>query len=131
LALNKAVTSSSDLSSLYAKGYAVDGNQGSYWESAASFPQTLTVDLGTNYTVSKVVLKLPAGWGSRNETLSILGSTDNVTYTTIVGSTVYTIAPSANTVTITFTGTSRRYIRLNITANTGASGAQISELEVY
>ncbi len=130
-ALNRPVTASSVLSSLYAAAYAVDGNQGSYWESVAGFPQTLTVDLGSNYTVSRVVLKLPAGWTSRNETLSILGSTDNVSYATIVGSAVYTIAPSANTVTINFSGTSRRYIRLNITANTGNGGGQISELEVY
>lgn len=130
-ALNKPVTSSSDLSSLYAKGYAVDGNQGSYWESAGGFPQTLTVDMGANYTVSQVVLKLPTGWTSRTETLSILGSTDNVTYTTIVGSATYTFSPSANTVTINFTGTSRRYIRISVTANSGSGGAQISELEVY
>ena len=131
LALNKSVTSSSDLNSSYAKTFAVDGNQATYWESAAGFAQTLTVDLGTNYTVSQVVLKLPVGWGSRTQTLSILGSTDNSTYTTIVASTVYTFSPSANTVTINFTGTSRRYIRLNITTNSGASGAQIAELEIY
>ncbi len=130
-ALNRPVTASSVLSSLYAAAYSVDGNQGSYWESTAGFPQTLTVDLGTNYTVSRVVLKLPAGWTSRTETLSILGSTDNISYTTIVGSAVYTIAPSANTVTINFSGTSRRYIRLNITANSGSGAAQISEFEVY
>lgn len=130
-ALNKTVTSSSDLSSLYAKGYAVDGNQGSYWESAGGFPQTLTVDMGANYTVSQVVLKLPVGWTSRTQTLSILGSTDNVSYTTIVGSATYTFSPNANTVIINFTGTSRRYIRINVTANSSAGGAQISELEVY
>jgi hypothetical protein len=130
-ALNKPVTSSSDLSSLYAKGYSVDGNQGSYWESAGGFPQTLTVDLGSNFTVTRVVLKLPTSWPQRTETLSVLGSTDNVNFTTIVGSTVYTFAPSANTVTINFTGTSRRYIRLNVTTNSGAAGAQIAEFEVY
>jgi len=130
-ALNKPVTSSSDLSSLYAKGYSVDGNQGSYWESAGGFPQTLTVDMGSNFTVNQVVLKLPVGWTQRTETLSILGSTDNVNFTTIVGSTVYTFVPSANTVTINFSGTSRRYIRLNVTTNSGAGGAQIAEFEVY
>jgi len=81
--------------------------------------------------LSPLVLKLPVGWTQRTETLSILGSTDNVTYTTIVGSTVYTFSPSANTVTINFGGTSRRYIRLNVTTNSGAGGAQVSEFEVY
>jgi hypothetical protein len=34
------------------------------------------------------------------------------------------------TVTITFTSTSTRYLRLNVTANTGESGGQASEFEV-
>jgi hypothetical protein len=34
-------------------------------------------------------------------------------------------------VTITFTSTSTRYLRLNFTANTGESGGQASEFEVF
>ena len=45
----------------------VDGNPGSYWESANNaFPQWVQVDLGSSQTVNQVVLKLPtAGWATR------------------------------------------------------------------
>jgi NedA-like, galactose-binding domain len=83
--------------------------------------------------VSRVVLKLPAGWGSRNETLSILGSTNGTDFsTTLKASATYTFAPgSGNTVTITFNASTQRYIRVNFTANTGWPAGQVSELEVW
>ena len=37
----------------------------------------------------------------------------------------------SNAVTINFTATSTRYVRVNITANTGWAAAQLSELEIY
>ena len=55
-----------------------DGNQATYWESANNaFPQWVQVDLGSSVSTNQVVLKLPtAGWGSRNQTLAVQGSTD-------------------------------------------------------
>jgi hypothetical protein len=54
------------------------------------------------------------------------------TFTTIVGSAGYTFNPATgNTVTITFGATSRRFIRLNFTANTGWPAGQVSELQVF
>lgn len=42
---------------------ANDGNAATYWESANNaFLQSLTVDLGVTATLSRVVLRLPAGW---------------------------------------------------------------------
>ena len=38
---------------------------------------------------------------------------------------------TGNTVTITFQGTSQRYLRLTFTGNTGWPAGQLSELEVY
>jgi alpha-D-xyloside xylohydrolase len=134
LALGKPITASS-VQQTYVATNANDGNVTTYWEGAPNtYPNTLTVDLGSAKTVSKVVLKLNpnAAWATRTQTLSILGSTDNVSYTTLVNSAVYTFNPAtANTVTITFTGSSRRYIRLNITTNSGSTGGQIAEFEVY
>jgi hypothetical protein len=134
LALGKPITASS-VQQTYVATNANDGNVTTYWEAAPNtYPNTLTVDLGSAKTVTKVTLKLNpnTSWATRTQTLSILGSTDNVTYTTIVNSAAYTFNPAtANTVTITFTGTSKRYIRLNFTANTGSTGAQIAEYEVY
>jgi hypothetical protein len=125
-------TSESSHTQTYASGNAVDNNQATYWESANNaFPQWLQVDLGSAQTVSRVVLQLPAAWGARNQTLSVQGSTNNTTFTTLASGT-YAFNPSSNnTVTITFTATSQRYIRLNFTANTGWPAGQCSTFQVW
>ncbi|WP_062350031.1 discoidin domain-containing protein [Herbidospora yilanensis] len=119
----------------YGPGNAVDGNADSYWESTNNaFPQTITVDLGQNRSVGRVVLKLPpaTAWATRTQTLSVLGSQDNSTWTTLSASAGRVFNPaSGNTVTITFTASSQRYLRLNVTGNTGWPAAQLSEFEVY
>jgi hypothetical protein len=118
---------------VYGSGNATDGNQGSYWESANNaFPQWVQVDLGSAQSASRIVLQLPSSWGTRTQTLSVLGSTDGVNWTTIRASAGYTFDPAANnTVTITFTASTQRYIRLNITANTGWPAGQVSEFQVW
>ena len=133
LALGKAVSVSSS-NSPYVGSNVNDGNQASYWEGTnGAFPQWAQVDLGTSTSVNQVVLKLPTGWGARTETLSVQGSPDNSTFSTIVASAGYTFDPSANnnTVTISFGATNARYVRVNITANNVWAAAQLSELEVY
>jgi hypothetical protein len=133
LALHKPITESSHTQNLVATN-ANDGVQSSYWESTNNaFPQTLTVDLGTAMSVNRVVLKLPiAGWGARTQTLSLLGSTNGSTFTTLVASRSATFDPaSSNTAELTFTATSQRFLRLNITANTSWPAGQVSEFEVY
>jgi hypothetical protein len=90
------------------------------------------VDLGSAQSASRIVLQLPAAWGARNETLSVLGSTDGSTFTTVKASASYAFAPgSNNTVTITFTATSQRYWRLNVTANTGWPAGQVSTFQIW
>lgn len=92
------------------------------------------MDLGSAQSVSRIVLKLPpaTAWQTRTQTLSVLGSTNNTSYSTVVGSAGYTFNPATgNTATITFQGTSQRYLRLTFTGNTGWPAAQLSELEVY
>ncbi|GHJ47866.1 hypothetical protein Cs7R123_52080 [Catellatospora sp. TT07R-123] len=126
-------TSASSSNGGFGTGNAVDGNQATYWESAnGTFPQWLQVDLGAASTVSRVVLKLPTGWGQRYQTLSVQGSTDGGTFTTLVNSAQYSFDPGqANTVTVAVPTTTTRYVRINITANTGWTAAQVSTLEVY
>ncbi|MHA6759464.1 discoidin domain-containing protein [Streptacidiphilus sp. PAMC 29251] len=134
LALGATMTSSSALTYFPATN-ANDGNDGSYWESedGTAYPQTLTADLGSNQPLSKVVLTLPANWGTRVETLSVLGSTDGTDFTTLVPSADYTFDPAANNVvTITLPpGTSAQALRLSLTNNTGWIAAQLSEFEIY
>src|SRR5262249_39542277 len=108
-----------------------DGNQASYWESTNNvFPQWVQVDLGAATSIDQVILKLPSGWGTRTETLSVQGSSDGSSFATIVGWTGYAF-PSNNVVTINFGATTTRYVRLNVTANTGWPAAQVSEFEIY
>ncbi|HEV3171020.1 MAG TPA: discoidin domain-containing protein [Actinocrinis sp.] len=134
LALNAAMTASSALPGFPATN-ANDGNDGSYWESQDGdpFPQTLTADLGTVQSTSSIVLTLPSNWGARTETLSVLGSTDGSTFTTLVPSADYLLDPATgNTVTIKLpVGTQERALELSVTGNTGWPAAQISEFEIY
>ena len=120
-------------SDVYGAGNANDGNQSTYWESTNnSFPQWLQVDLGASVGINRVVLKLPTGWGTRTQTLSVQGSATGSSFADIVASAGYQFNPaSGNTVTINFNTTSTRYVRLNITANTAWPAGQISEFEVY
>ncbi|MFJ6217054.1 discoidin domain-containing protein [Streptomyces sp. NPDC092296] len=132
LVANGTLTASSS-NSPYTPGNAGDGDQGSYWESAGSFPQWLRADLGASVSVSKVVLKLPTGWEKRTETLAIQGSTDGSNFSDIVASKGYVFDPAAaNTVTVNFdAATTTRYLRLNFTGNTGWTAAQLSQFEAY
>ncbi|HEX4705707.1 MAG TPA: choice-of-anchor D domain-containing protein, partial [Pseudonocardiaceae bacterium] len=101
LALGKATSESSNTQNLTSSN-VTDGNQSSYWESTNNvFPQWVQVDLGAAQSVSRVVLQLPATWGARTETLSLLGSTDGSNFSTITASATYTFDPNTNnTVTI-------------------------------
>ncbi|MED7951073.1 discoidin domain-containing protein [Streptomyces sp. BE303] len=110
-----------------------DGDQNTYWESAGTaLPQWVQVDLGSTTAVDEVVLKLPASWGARTETLAVQGSTDGTAFSTLTASAPYSFEPGAgNTVRIGFPSTGTRFVRVDISANTGWPAAQISELEVH
>jgi hypothetical protein len=113
---------------------ANDGSTTTYWESTNNaFPQWLQVDLGSSVNVGRIVIKLPPSWGARTQTLSVLGSADGSTFSTLVGSGTYSFDPAANanTVTITFPAASTRFLRLNFTANTGWPAGQVAELGVF
>ncbi|MBB5075308.1 galactose-binding domain-containing protein [Nonomuraea endophytica] len=128
LALGKPATASS-FTDVYPASKATDGDQASYWESANNaFPQWIQVDLGSAVTVSQLVLKLPSSWPSRTQTITVQGSTNGTTFTTIGAQATRTFSPTA---TIDITAVSTRYVRLSITANTGWPAGQISEFEVY
>ncbi|WP_144124666.1 discoidin domain-containing protein [Catellatospora sichuanensis] len=134
LAAGKPTTESGHVQS-YGSGNITDGNRDTYWESPNNaWPQWAQVDLGSSLAVSRLVLKLPApaAWATRNQTLSVLGSDDGMTWRTLVPSATYTFNPgTGNTVTITFTVTPTRYLRVVFTGNTGWPAGQLSELEAY
>ncbi|WP_435128012.1 discoidin domain-containing protein [Actinacidiphila sp. bgisy144] len=128
-------TAESGHNDVYPSGNAVDGDANTYWESTNNaFPQWLRVDLGSAVPVNKVVLKLPpaTAWAARTQTLAVQGSTDGSTFSDLAASAGYTFDPATgNTVTITFDTATARYVRLNVTGNTGWPAGQISEFEVY
>jgi hypothetical protein len=133
LALNKSATASS-FTQTYVAANAVDGNTGTYWEATdGTWPSTLTVNLGSAQTLGSVVIDLPSSWGTRTQTLSVLGSANGSSFTTLVGSATYTWNPSTgDSVTITLpSGTSEQYVELSSTANDVQNGAQVSEFEIF
>jgi hypothetical protein len=133
LALGRTMTASGSVGG-YGPGNSNDSNQGTYWESTNNaFPQWLQVDLGASVSTTQIVLKLPVdGWGARTQTLSVRGSANGSTFSDIVASAGYQFNPAtSNTVTINYTATTTRYLRLNITANTGWPAGQVAEFEVY
>ncbi|MFD3513024.1 CARDB domain-containing protein [Streptomyces sp. NPDC058657] len=113
--------------------HVTDGSQLSYWEGPAGvFPQWVQVDLGSSVRVERIALKLPLAWESRRQTLSVQGGTDGTAFTDLAASAVRTFDPSgANTVSIAVTPATVRFVRVRVSANSGWSAAQLSELEVY
>ncbi|XVV08881.1 discoidin domain-containing protein [Actinoplanes sp. CA-131856] len=121
LAAGKAVSASSSNGG-FAAANAVDGSATTYWESGGAFPQWFEVDLGAAHAVTRLVLRLPAGWERRTQSIAVQGGP----------ATTYTFDPaSGNTVTITLPGTAVRNLRLTFGANSGWPAAQISQLQVY
>lgn len=134
LALGKAATASGALGE-YPAGNVTDGKAQSYWESPSNaFPQWIQIDLGSSVAVDQVVLKLPpaTAWAARTQTLNVQGSTDGTTFGVLSASAGREFDPaSANTVTIGFTTTAARYVRVAITGNTGWPAGQLSEFEIH
>jgi hypothetical protein len=118
----------------FGAGNAVDNNPDTYWESANNaFGQWLQVDLGSVAAIGSIVLRLPASWGTRVQTLSVQAGSVVSTLSTVVGSAAYTFNPAAgNSVTIPLpAGTAARFVRIDVTGNTGWPAAQVSELQVW
>lgn len=132
LAAGKPAASSGH-ADVYVVSNITDGSPATYWESAnLAFPQWAQIDLGDAVLVNRVVLKLPAGWENRSQTLSVLGSVNGTDFTELKSAASYTFDPGAgNTVTIDFAAANARVVRIQVTANTGWPAGQIGELEIY
>lgn len=135
LALHKP-TSESSHTQVHGSGNATDGDPNSYWESASNaFPQWLQVDLQAATGIRRLVLNLPpsTAWGTRTQTLTVLGGTEVGTFTTLLPSANCTFDPATgNTATLTLPASvTTRYVRLNFTANTGWPAGQCSGLQIF
>ncbi len=136
LALDRGVRSTTDTAEAFAAEKAVDGDPYTYWESISrKFPQSLTVDLGAEAQVDKLVLRLvpQEAWERREQTIEVLGGTDGESFVPLVAPQAYAFDPAAeNKVEVLFESAANvRYIRLTVSGNTAWPAAQISELEAY
>ncbi|MEV4080708.1 CARDB domain-containing protein [Nonomuraea fuscirosea] len=129
LAAGKNATAST-VHDVYRAANVTDADQATYWESTSNaFPQWVQIDLGATHTINRVVLKLPTGWPTRTQTLTVQGSTNGTTFTTLLPSATHTFNPAA---TLTLAGpATTRHVRITITANTGWPAAQLSEAELW
>ncbi|WP_327328980.1 discoidin domain-containing protein [Streptomyces sp. NBC_01208] len=131
LALGKQVTTSG-AHGAHPASNVTDGSQQTYWESTGAYPQWVRIDLGGTFDVDQVVLKLPAAWEARTQTLGVQGSTDGSSFSALSAAASRTFSPSAgNTVTVDFPAKQVRYVRVQVTANTGWNAAQLSQVEVH
>ncbi|MBW8682807.1 Calx-beta domain-containing protein [Chitinophaga rhizophila] len=102
---------------------AVDNNTGTRWESAHSDPQFISIDLGANYDLCRVVLNWEAAYG-RDYTIDI--STNGSSWTTLKTVTGNYMRDN----TIPLRGNAR-YVRMSGTARGTNYGYSLWEFSVY
>ncbi|WP_448320945.1 CARDB domain-containing protein [Streptomyces sp. CO7] len=132
LALGRTATAGGSHSG-YPAGNVTDGSQQTYWEGpAGALPQWVQVDLGAQVTLDRAVLKLPTGWERRTQSLTVLGSSDGTSFSTLAGAQARVFDPaSANTLDVDLPATPARWVRVQVASNSGWNAAQLSELEIY
>lgn len=107
----------------------------SYWEGAPdSYPNILTVNLEEEKSIHtvRVCLSPMSIWGKREQTFSVSVSNDNETFTELIPEKQYTFDPAmGNEVVLNFDTVNAKYVQLSFTKNSGSTGAQVAEFEVY
>ncbi|MFD9124416.1 discoidin domain-containing protein [Kitasatospora sp. NPDC059571] len=119
----RTVTASSVENGGTPAAYAVDGNTGTRWSSAASDQQWIQVDLGQSATISKVLLQWEAAYGKAYQ---IQTSADGTTWTTVYSTT--TGAGGTETLNVSGSG---RYVRMNGVTRATGYGYSLWEFQVY
>jgi len=127
LAMNKPATASSTSGSNTASR-AVDGDTDTYWRSgsvSSSAPIAwLRVDLGSDRTIGRAVIKWKSSYYARSYALQV--SSDDVNWSPVYSTT----SGASGTNDVTFAPNSARYVRLYMTKNKSSS-YRISEFEIY
>lgn len=113
-----------------------DGDRFTYWEGKAdSYPNEVTIDLEAvqSLTGARVLLNPRALWSARTQEIEVQVSTDGETFTTVFDRAVVFFDPAEdNSAYLPFSApTEGRYVRFVFYSNTGATGGQAAELEVY
>ena len=136
LTTNKSFVKVAEHEDVYDIANMIDGNPLTYFESKKGvFPAEFAIDMGSAQRVKYINIHLPPLllWENRTQKIEILGSTDNVTYTTVLPETEYLFdAEAGNMIALVLdNAVEMRYIKLIFTSNSTGYGAQISELYAY
>ena len=124
LALDQPTTASSTQDATdYPAPDATDGDPGTRWSSAASDPQWLEVNLGSQQQICSVGLLWEAAYATA---FSIQVSNDNSTWTTVYSTTAGTGGNETFPISVT-----ARYIRMYGTVRATQFGYSIFEFDVY
>ncbi len=126
LALNKPVTSSGEQVGNEAS-HAVDGDTTNWWSSQV-FPQWISVDLGSTYSITKTEV---VPYMDRAYQFKVEVSTDGTNYTQVVNRTGNTTGGAL--IADVFTPVNARYVRLTVTGcyNDTTIWASINEFGVF
>lgn len=135
VALKKPISASS-YQDVYMPRYAVDGRIKSYWEGKANtYPNIVIVDLQRECDIHTIRIALNPDkiWSKRIQTFEIRYSLDGENYKVLVPRADYVFDPlTSNIVDIKLPKREKvRYIQIIFYANTGATGGQMGELEIY
>jgi len=127
-ALNSAVTSSGNETSLYQGANAVDGNLASRWASqrslSAANPAWIALDLGATRSFTGVAIKWEA---APSGTFAIQYSADGSNWINASA----TLTASTNSTTSFPFGFNCRYLRIYATGTQGTAGVSIYEIAAY
>lgn len=132
-----AKVEANDYNDVYFANKVKDGNPNaqSYWEGASdAYPNILTASFKEEQSIHAVKMLLcPLSvWSTRTQTFSVEISEDGENFTEFLAEADYVFNPDkGNEVVIEFDDITIKAIRFVFTANTGASGAQVAELELY
>ncbi|RZK94898.1 MAG: discoidin domain-containing protein, partial [Hymenobacter sp.] len=134
LALGKPAIASS---AVQAASNAFDGNSGTRWESSASDPQYIIVDLGAVQSIDRIRLSWETALG-KNFTLDISAVTaapSDASWTNVVGGTWATAVTVTNNASTTNDypnlGKTGRYVRMRGTARGTGYGYSLFEFAIY
>jgi len=120
LALGKIATASSATTANPASAVTTATTYQNYtatrWESTASDPQSIMVDLGSAMEIDRAILKWYTDYG---KAFKIQVSTDSTTWTDVYSTTV---GASYSVTDVTFAKTTARYVRMNGTQRGNANG---------
>lgn len=126
LSIDKTATMNTTAASGAVAGYAADGHNGTYAQSSTVTPWNLTIDLGVSIPLINKVVYEPGFYNyATNYTIKV--STDNTNWTTVA-----TVTDGDGTDrTHTFTDTTVRYVKLDVTQTSGSEGHIVKDLKIY